>query len=253
MGTFKYFEIPVENDQIVRGSLHIAKANSPWIIFCHGFTNQRMGPAYLFVKMARALADNGISSLRFDFRGSGESDGLFANMNVQTMKNDLLCVIKNLNENYNPSSVCLLGHSFGGIIAALCSAMVHGVILLSPVANPQKLLYAHKKIIDGGPNDQGYFEYGPHEMNLSFADHLHVDPVNSLCNNLKGPLLVIQGDADSSIPVQESAVYITEAAQIGIDTEYHVFKGADHNYTRVCDVKSLCSTVINWAKEHICE
>ncbi len=253
MHKFSYFELPGEKNQFIRGSLHISdsKEQKPWFIFCHGFTGQRMGPGYLFVKLSRALADAGFCSVRFDFRGSGESDGEFFEMNVSTMKNDLMAVISWLKKNYNPSALYLLGHSFGGMIASLCSHDADGVALLSPVGNPQKLILSQNKIIESGRNSNGYYEHGPHEMDSSFATFLlGVNPVDTLCKSLKGALLLIQGDADKSISVEESAVYINVARKCGIGCEYHVFNGADHNFSRVCDVLMLCRTVINWAKEH---
>lgn len=252
MHKFSYFELPGEQNQLIRGSLHISSENqAPWFIICHGFTGQRMGPGYLFVKLSKALADAGYCSLRFDFRGSGESDGRFSDMNVCTMKNDLLRLICWLKKKHNPSNVFLLGHSFGGMIAALCCKDANGVALLAPVGNPQKLILSQKKIIKSGPNSEGFYEHGPHEMDSSFAATLlEINPVETLCKDLKGALLLIQGDSDKSIPVKESSVYITEARKCGIDCEYHLFNGADHNFLRVSDVKLLCRTVINWAKEH---
>ncbi len=251
MHNFSYLELKGDKNQLIRASLHIANSgNAPWFIFCHGFTSQRMGPGYLFVKLSRALAESGFSSVRFDFRGSGESDGIFSEMNVSTMKQDLLIVISWLKKEYKPSAIFLLGHSFGGMIAALCSKDVNGTVLLAPVADPQKLIVNQKKIVESGPNAEGYYEHGPHEMDASFASYLlEIDPVEALCKNSEGPLLLIQGDNDKSISVEESASYITAANRSGIDSEYHIFKGADHNFSRVSDVKMLCRTVINWAKE----
>lgn len=253
MHKFSYFELPGVKNHLIRGSLHISGSGrqAPWFIFCHGFTGQRMGPGYLFVKLSRALADAGFCSLRFDFFGSGESDGKFSDMNVSTMENDLVTVISWIKKNQNPSGIFLLGHSFGGMIAALCSKDANGVVLLSPVGNPQKLVSSQKKIIESGPNSEGYYEHGPHEMDSSFACFLlEINPVETLSKNLKGALLLIQGDSDESISVEESAIYITEARKFGIDCEYHVLNGADHNFFRVSDVKLLCRTVIKWAKEH---
>ncbi len=253
MHKFSYFELPGEKKQLIRGSMHISGSGiqAPWFIFCHGFTSQRMGPGYLFVKISKALADAGFCSVRFDFRGSGESDGEFSEMNVSTMKNDLMTIVSWLKKTQNPSTVFLLGHSFGGMIAALCSKDVNGVALLSPVGNPQKLILSQKKIIESGPNSEGYYEHGPHEMDSSFAASLlESKPVETLCKDLKGDLLLIQGDSDKSIPVEESAVYVSEARKCGINCEYHIFNGADHNFSRVSDVKLLCKTVNEWAKEH---
>ena len=43
------------------------------VVTLHGWGGYRIGPHRMIVKLCRALADAGISSLRFDFRGRGDS------------------------------------------------------------------------------------------------------------------------------------------------------------------------------------
>ena len=251
--SFSFFQTQNESNAMIRGSLHFANSrNAPWFIFCHGFTGQRMGPGYLFVKIARSLAEQGFSSLRFDFCGSGESDGLFADMNIGTMQTDLLTVTTYLRERHSPSRLILLGHSFGGMIAALCAQelLADGLVLLSPVGDPSGLIQRRRALLELGPNADGYYENGPHLMSISFLDGLReLDPVRVLFGKYRGNLLLIQGDSDSSISVRESGRYVHQARKSGADTEYHIFKGADHTYSTVSDVKMLCGIVGAWAKE----
>lgn len=47
------------------------------VLFCHGYRGTAVGPNRFFVRAARALAEQGISSLRFDQYGSGNSAGDF--------------------------------------------------------------------------------------------------------------------------------------------------------------------------------
>jgi alpha/beta superfamily hydrolase len=250
---FRFFEITGDNDEIIRGSLHLSQpSDAPWVIFCHGFTGQRMGPAYLFVKLSKILAASGISSLRFDFRGSGESDGIFADMTTFTMQSDLNHVINMLDTLHMPSGKILFGHSFGAMICALSSHQTNadGMIFLAPVADPEKLIQQCNDTILKGANSEGKFEYGPHEMNISFIDGLkNIDPVKTLIEHYKNPLLLIQGDNDKSISVRESGRYVHAARKVGISTDYQIINGADHNFSRVSDVKQVCNTVTNWIKE----
>ena len=249
---FKFFEWN-NSGKLLRGSLHITnESRAPWVIFSHGFTGQRMGPGYLFVKIARCLSEAGFSSLRFDFSGAGESDGKFSEMNVSTMESDLLCIVKRCRETFNPSSLILLGHSFGGMVSAQIAGDIgaDGMILLSPVADPMGLIRRRQSLLDSGPNSRGLFENGPHEMHLSFLEMLkNIDPVKKMASNFHGPLLLIQGDNDLSISVDESGMYADAAGKAGIETEHIIIPGADHNYSRVSDVDILLSKTANWAKE----
>ena len=133
------FECTSPKGLALRGVYHGTRhEGAPCVIFCHGFTGHRLGPGYLFVKCARALADGGISSVRFDFSGSGESEGVFNEMNTSTMMEDLSAVTELVRERFIPRRVFLCGHSFGGMIAARCAASLNanGLILLAPVGDP---------------------------------------------------------------------------------------------------------------------
>jgi uncharacterized protein len=249
---FKFFEWK-NSGKLLRGSLNISsESRAPWFIFCHGFTGQRMGPGYLFVKIARSLSEAGFSSLRFDFSGAGESDGIFSEMNISTMESDLLCIIKKCRSAFDPSSLVLLGHSFGGMVSAQVAGSIEadGLVLLSPVADPTGLTRRRQSLLESGPNERGLYENGPHEMDISFLNMLKdVDPVGKMASDFRGPLLLIQGDNDPSIAVKESGRYVDMAGKAGIKTEYVIVPGADHNYSRVSDVNLLLSKIVNWAKE----
>ena len=69
----------------LRGMLHIPEGITGKIhMVCifHGFTGNKMEPHFIFVKLSRMLAAKGIASVRFDFGGSGESDGDFVDMTI---------------------------------------------------------------------------------------------------------------------------------------------------------------------------
>src|SRR5690349_11530430 len=82
-------EIPVTFDcrgeQIV-GMLHLpeGRGRHPAVLLLHGFTGTKSEAHGMFVKMSRALVDHGIASLRFDFRGSGDSGGSFEEMTIKS-------------------------------------------------------------------------------------------------------------------------------------------------------------------------
>ena len=237
----------------IRGSLLVARrGKTPWFIFSHGFTGHRIGPGYLFVRMSRDLAEAGFSSLRFDFSGSGESDGVFQEITIATMQSDILSAVRLVRRRFAPSAVILCGHSLGGMIASLscADAKPDGLVLLSPVADPKGIIRRRQVIMDAGPNARGYYENGPHEIATAFLDGLKsVDSVASLIQGFHGRLLLVQGDADDSISVNESRTYVHAAMKKGIETAYHILKNADHNYSAVTHFTKICSTVTSWAKE----
>ena len=71
----------------------------PVVLMLHGYTGTRNEwsskavPEGLFGRCALAMQNKGIASLRFDFRGSGESDGKFEDMTVESEITDALAAI----------------------------------------------------------------------------------------------------------------------------------------------------------------
>ena len=84
-----------KGQQIV-GMLHLPEGRGrfPTALLLHGFTGTKVEAHRMFVKLSRALADHGIASLRFDYRGSGDSAGEFEDMTIRSEVADSLEAIK---------------------------------------------------------------------------------------------------------------------------------------------------------------
>lgn len=236
------------------GSTHrCCEQGGTWVVFAHGLTGHRLGPHYLYVKISRALAEQDISSLRFDFAGSGESDGAFSDMTLITMRADLLAAIRLLKRTVRPAHLIILGHSLGGTVASLVTTdvCVDGLVLIAPVADPLGIKQRREQIISRGPNHNGFYENGPHEMGLNFLTALEgVDPVVAMQTGFKGRLLLLQGDADPSVSVAESGRYGEGAAQSDIPVRIRIFNGVDHNFTTVDSTRTICSIIPAWIMEN---
>lgn len=111
--------------QRVYGMLHRPTGEAPahgWpsVILLHGFTGSRTSDHRLFPLLSRYLAARGVASLRFDFRGSGESHGDFSEMTVTREVEDTLAAFDYVRRQpgLDPQRVMLLGFSMGGLVAA---------------------------------------------------------------------------------------------------------------------------------------
>ncbi len=89
----------------------------PGVILCHGFTGNRMAPQFLFVSFSRLLQRRGIASIRMDFYGSGESEGIFEEMTISSEIEDLQEIPRSFQERaeVDKERVFLLGLSPGGV------------------------------------------------------------------------------------------------------------------------------------------
>jgi pimeloyl-ACP methyl ester carboxylesterase len=109
------------------------------VVFLHGWGGYRIGPQRLFVECARAFAQQGIPSLRFDFRGRGESEG--SGVSIVDMMDDVAPACDLLIKESGVEKVILFGICSGGEVAIGAStshnAIVGCVLCSTPVLGRQ--------------------------------------------------------------------------------------------------------------------
>lgn len=86
-------------------------------VFVHGWSGIRGGPNRLFVHIARAMAADGMPSLRFDLRGRGESDGDGLGASLNTMAEDLEAAVAFTRQSTGCTRILLLGICSGANVA----------------------------------------------------------------------------------------------------------------------------------------
>jgi uncharacterized protein len=122
------------------------------VIMCHGFRSSMIGPNRLFVRVARELAAHGISSLRFDQYGSGNSEGDFVDSSFDGW---IRAIVTLANEHIAAGHrVALLGQSMGGS-AAICvaeelGARLSGIAAWVPGTNVIANRYAGPDLMEEG-------------------------------------------------------------------------------------------------------
>jgi dienelactone hydrolase len=112
------------------------------VITLHGWGGYRIGPHRMQVKLCRRLAEAGIASLRFDFRGRGDSTGEQSSATLDTMIEDATSAIDFARLRAPQNDITLWGICSGGNVAIGAATLaddVRHLILLSTLPfMPQK-------------------------------------------------------------------------------------------------------------------
>ena len=66
----------------------------PVVVICHGLGGNKIGQFQYNVLFSEMLAEYGIASVRFDFRGSGDSEGEFAETTLEKCVVDTCSVLE---------------------------------------------------------------------------------------------------------------------------------------------------------------
>ncbi len=103
------------------GILHrpICCETPPLAIIFHGFASNKHGTNRCYVKLAESLAQQGTATLRFDFRGSGDSEGQLSEFSLEDLLHDALAVLEYAEEidGIDKERMALFGASLGGALA----------------------------------------------------------------------------------------------------------------------------------------
>jgi uncharacterized protein len=210
-----------------------AESKLPAVILYHGFTGNKVEPHRMFLKLARLLEAKGIACFRFDFSGSGESDGNFEDMTVSGEIDEakhILTYVRN-HDRVDMDRISILGLSLGGLIAGIVagdeSEAVHKLVLLAPAGNMNDIV-ANMARQEGVNLSDPYFDRQGDLVGRNFA--IDVGTIRSFerAKPFQKSVLLVHGTADMSVPYQVSFRYRDEV--YGETAQVHIVEGADHTF-----------------------
>ncbi len=255
-------EVPItflSGGQQVVGMFHLPEnaARCPAVVMLHGFTGNKQETRRLFVQTARALARDGVASLRFDFRGCGDSAGEFHEMSVSSMCADARAAIAWIvaRKEIDPSRIGMLGMSLGGMIASLLvheHASLRTSVLWCPVTNPRQLVALRTSAVAQAQlGEHGIADLGGWAVGRRFiAEMMAAEPVSALLH-AKFPVLIVHGDADVTVPVEHTLAAIGALTAVGRDVSLHKIAGADHCYSSLAWIDDLIRTSREWFSKRL--
>lgn len=245
----------VHNGLTLRGMEHIPEHNSneklPAVILFHGFTGTKLEPHRLFLKISRALENIGFASFRFDFLGSGESDGNFEEMTVSGEIEEAHAILDFVKKDARIDSkkISVIGLSMGGLVASVLAGDrkndIEKLVLMAPAGNMYELIEESAKVFQAYP-DLPVIDYDGNLIGRQFSEDLKTINVFDRAKEYEKDVLIIHGTKDPTVPFETSNLY----QQKSYDGRaiIHPIEEGDHTFNKFEWEKEVIETICSFVK-----
>jgi pimeloyl-ACP methyl ester carboxylesterase len=219
------------------------------VILCHGMESNKESEK--LVAMSRQLAERGMLALRFDFACAGESGGKFEEITYSGEAEDLRAAYDFVLR-YKPKKIGVVGSSMGGTVALLFAAEEQNVAALVTIAAPVHPERFSERL--STPEDteqwraQGFIEYHGRRLNVSLLHDLEVLDVPKAARKISCPVLVIHGDKDDIVPVEEGHELFAELAA---PKRLCIIEGSGHRLTEPAHLQKALAESIDWLTQNL--
>lgn len=224
-----------------------------YALFAHCFTCGKDIKAAS--RIAGALAEEGIATLRFDFTGLGGSEGDFGNTGFRSNVADLVAAAAFMRDTDRPVSI-LVGHSLGGAAVMAAAGDIPEVRAVCAIGAPFEADHILEHLGDKRAEIESS---GEAEVTLggrsfcigrSFIDETLNHDQAARIAALRRPLLVMHAPFDDVVPVDD-ARRIFEAAKH--PKSYISLDDADHLLKQPADARYAATVIAAWAARYLPE
>ncbi len=211
------------------------------IVFAHGMTVDKDDEG-IFVRADKELQNMGFSTIRFDFRSHGKSQG--KSVTDFTISNELkdLQAIMDFVQKEGYSWIGLAGASFGGGVSALFAGnhpqLIQKLLLANPVLDYQKCFInpttpwakKHFEHVFDRLDKEGSIKIDSKQFEMGrklFEEMSKYHP----CETLKAfmnPLLIIHGDKDSKVAFEDTYNCFQDLPNIR--KKFDKIEGSEHGF-----------------------
>jgi len=208
--------------------------DNPLIVMCHGFSTNKEGRTN--TRLEEIFNAHNMATLRFDFFGHGESEGLFEDVTISEAAEDVQAALAFIGRQ-GYKKIGLFGSSFGGLASLLAASQTSSFFTLalkSPVSDYPGLLIARGQEPDVSSwKKSGYISIrgadgSPLRLNYSFYEDAEKIRGYEAAKKINIPTLIVHGDKDETVPLEQSKI---SAGLMG-DCRLEIIRGADHIYSR---------------------
>jgi alpha-beta hydrolase superfamily lysophospholipase len=223
------------------------------VVLAHGITATKEEDG-VFTALAEALAHHGFHSLRFDFRGHGESGGAQEDITIMGERKDLAASVEYARSR-SPLLLGIVAASFGAVSAccyAESSTDVSCLVLWNPVLDLRKtflepeLPWAQQSFNPQGfvfLKQHGYLLLDGHfKIGQQLIEEMkHQRPYECL-SRLQIPVLTLHGDQDTYVSYDVSCQYGKPNSR----SQFVTVPGSEHGFGPIQDRDFVISRTVEW-------
>ncbi|OGF50303.1 MAG: hypothetical protein A2044_05110 [Candidatus Firestonebacteria bacterium GWA2_43_8] len=237
------------------GVMHLPtkKGKVPLVVMNHGFTGSKSETHYMFTKLARALAKNGIAAFRFDCFASGDSEGDYKDTNfyrdIADAKN-AIAYAKSFKE-INKKRVGVFGMSKGGYLTAILCGECKDLKAAGMMCAPADYKGLWKDRLKNKSLRNKGLDFGGLFIGKSFFDALisFGDRNIESIRNFEKPLLLVHGSKDTVVNVNAARIYYKVSGSK--KKKLVIVKGCDHCFTRLKWENRLIDLAVKHFKKNL--
>lgn len=227
----------------------------PVVVLLHGLGGHKVGRYRIGVDLSTQLAQQGIATLRFDFRGSGDSEGEYSAITIEDQISDAILVLERVAQfpEIDPSRIGICGRSWGGALSVLAASRFKGIkslCLWAPIFDSQQWEVrrsAWHAIDTDKTKEQELLTFEGQIMGLEFFQQFfRLDIASSLTTLDNTPLFVIHGNQDEQVLVSHGERYMHARQKAAAKTRFLQLPKSDHHFTDLPERIIALQETANW-------
>ncbi|TCS36944.1 hypothetical protein EDC30_105166 [Paucimonas lemoignei] len=232
--------IPVDGGTIA-GTLVTPTTRLPGVLFVHGWG----GSQQQYLARARKIARLGCVCMTLDLRGHAGTSPQQETVSREDNLRDVLAAYDELvsHEQVDPTSIALVGSSYGGYLATILTALrpAKWLALRAPALYMDRDWDKPKRQLHKGQDLHAY------RQRILPADD---NRALRACAAFEGDILLVESEHDQVIPHPVIVSY-REAAKQARSLTYRMLEEADHGLTDDASQRAYTSLLVDWMQEMV--